>query len=80
MFFIIQENITYIRNIKKYLFVDLYNVSCTIRAIGKILTTQKYKEIKFEIFLNMKNNTQNTIIRPQNVDIRSLHLSFVLLQ
>lgn len=44
VFFIMQENITYRRNIKKYLFVDLYNVPCTIRAIGKILTTQNIKK------------------------------------
>lgn len=39
-----QENITFRRNIKKYLFVNLYNESCTIRAIGKILTTQNIKK------------------------------------
>ena len=39
----------------------------------------KYKEIKFEIFLNMENNTQNTTVRSCYIGIRSLHLSFVLL-
>lgn len=57
------ENITYRRNIKKYLFVDLYNVSCTIRAYWENINYIKYKETKFEIFLNIENNTQNAIIR-----------------
>ena len=60
-----QENITYRRNIKKYLFVDLYNVPCTMHHQGywENINHTKYKEIKFKMFLKMEDNAKNIIIR-----------------